>query len=36
VANLAAAMKCEVFGGRLGTPTLAELAKRAKALGQAI
>jgi sulfofructose kinase len=36
VANLAAAMKCEVFGGRLGTPTLAELAKRAKALGLAI
>jgi sulfofructose kinase len=36
IANLAAAMKCEVFGGRLGTPTFAQLAKRAKALGQAI
>ncbi len=27
-ANVAAAMKCEVFGGRLGAPTLAELAAR--------
>ena len=33
VANLAAAMKCEVFGGRLGAPTLAELTKRAERLG---
>lgn len=36
VANLAAAMKCEVFGGRLGTPTLAELTMRAEALGLTI
>ena len=32
-ANLAAAMKCEVFGGRLGAPTLAELTSRANTLG---
>lgn len=32
-ANLAAAMKCEVFGGRLGAPTLAELGTRAEKLG---
>jgi len=36
VANLAAAMKCEVFGGRTGTPTLAELTKRAETLGLSI
>jgi ribokinase len=28
-ANLAAAMKCEVFGGVTGTPTLAQLQLRA-------
>jgi sugar/nucleoside kinase (ribokinase family) len=28
-ANLAAAMKCEVFGGVTGTPTLAQLKLRA-------
>lgn len=33
IANLAAAMKCEVFGGNLGAPTLAALAARAKTLG---
>jgi sulfofructose kinase len=32
-ANLAAAMKCEVFGGRLGTPTLQALQQRAQSLG---
>ena len=32
-ANLAAAMKCEVFGGRLGAPTLSELLARAEKLG---
>ena len=32
-ANLAAAMKCEVFGGRLGAPTFAALAARAALLG---
>jgi sulfofructose kinase len=36
LANLAAAMKCEVFGGRLGTPNLAELTARANALGWSI
>ncbi len=36
VANLAAAMKCEVFGGRLGAPTLAQLSKRAQGLGLTI
>ncbi len=33
LANLAAAMKCEVFGGRLGAPTLSELAARAEKTG---
>ena len=33
VANLAAAMKCEVFGGRLGAPTLEALQQRAQSLG---
>ncbi|MFM2274851.1 MAG: hypothetical protein RL211_723 [Pseudomonadota bacterium] len=32
-ANLAAAMKCEVFGGRLGAPTLQALQQRAQSLG---
>jgi sulfofructose kinase len=32
-ANLAAAMKCEVFGGRLGAPTWAQLTARAGTLG---
>ena len=36
VANLAAAMKCEVFGGRLGAPNLAELTTRAETLGLTI
>jgi len=31
-ANLAAAMKCEVFGGRLGAPTLEALQQRARSL----
>jgi sulfofructose kinase len=33
IANVAAAMKCEVFGGRLGAPSLDELRVRAHALG---
>lgn len=36
VANLAAAMKCEVFGGRWGAPNLAELTTRAETLGLTI
>lgn len=32
-ANVAAAMKCEVFGGRLGAPTLEALVSRAETLG---
>jgi sugar/nucleoside kinase (ribokinase family) len=32
-ANLAAAMKCEVFGGVTGTPTLAQLKLRAASAG---
>jgi sugar/nucleoside kinase (ribokinase family) len=33
MANVAAAMKCEVFGGNLGAPTLSALMARAKTLG---
>ena len=33
IANVAAAMKCEVFGGNVGAPTLAALMARAKTLG---
>jgi ribokinase len=32
-ANLAAAMKCEVFGGVTGTPTLAQLQLRGAGAG---
>ena len=31
MSNLAAAMKCEHFGGRLGSPTLAQLTERSRA-----
>jgi len=35
-ANLAAAMKCEVFGGCTGAPTLQALQARAEVLGQSL
>jgi sulfofructose kinase len=31
MANVAAAMKCEHFGGRLGSPRLPELLERSRA-----
>ncbi|MBA1157424.1 PfkB family carbohydrate kinase [Microvirga mediterraneensis] len=35
IANVAAAMKCEHFGGRLGSPRLPDLLERSRALVQA-
>jgi sulfofructose kinase len=34
LANIAAAMKCEHFGGRLGSPQLSELLERSRAVNQ--
>ncbi len=36
MANVAAAMKCEHFGGRLGSPRLPELLERSRALDPAV